>query len=129
MKIEELINGIANAYITRSDGAMSYICLHLNRLNVARRAEGIYDTVYDIDGLMVALVELLSTPIKISDLSVRSLPFCMSDVDFDKFSAIGEKYMNRNDAELSLSMLARIGILVEYGIEREVPLIGASDGR
>lgn len=129
MKIKELIEGIASAYLRRVDGSMAYICLHLKRLNDERQVAEIYDTVYDIDCLLESLVDLLRTPIEIAELSTRGLPSYMEDEDFDKFSAIGEQYMAELADDLSRSMLARIGILVEYGIERDVPMIVVDNDR
>lgn len=72
------------------------------------------------------LIALLEHEVNYEHVVRHGLPYCMASDDFDKFVEIGNGYIPA-DVALSTSMKARVGLLVEYGVNKEVPMTGKSD--
>lgn len=133
MKIYELIDELIDGYVKKScANGHGFICITLTSKNDQLRRDGDYDTPrYDIEGFLKELIALLTHEVHFEHASLRGLPYCMDGEDFDKFAKIGsqyiEEYLPEQDNYLSESMKVRIGILVQYGLDRDVPVIRKSE--
>lgn len=133
MKIYELIDDLIEGYVNQSCAkGNGFICITLNSKNDSLRRDGDYDTPrYDVDGFLRELIALLTHEVHFEHASLRGLPYCMDGEDFDKFVKIGSQYVGEylpeQDNYLSESMKARIGILVQYGVDRDVPVRDRSE--
>lgn len=132
MKIFELIDDLIEGYVNKSCAkGHGFICITLNSKNDSLRRDGDYDTQrYDVDGFLKELIALLTHEVRFEHASLRGLPYCMDGEDFDKFAKIGaqyvEDYCSDQNLTLSESMKVRIGVLVQYGLDRDVPVIRKS---
>lgn len=131
MKISELIDDLIDGYVKKSCAkGHGFICITLNSKNDSLRRDGDYDTPrYDVDGFLKELIALLTHEVRFEHASLRGLPYCMDGEDFDKFAKIGAQYIECSDQNLTLSesMKVRIGILVQYGVDRDVPVRNRSE--
>lgn len=128
MKISELIESITTAHtsslVSKGHG---FICIFLDQENERLRQNGEYDhPKYDKARLLKELIALLEHEVNYEHVVRHGLPYCMASDDFDKFVEIGNGYIPA-DVALSTSMKARVGLLVEYGVNKEVPMTGKSD--
>ena len=128
MKISELIEELIDGYINQScQKGNGFVCLTLQYKNEQLRKAGDYDSPkYDVDGFLNELISLLTHEVSDQHAKIRGLPYCMHSDDFDHFAEIGARYVSEDFSEhadsLSESMKSRIGLLVHYGLDKDVPV-------